>query len=432
MNITVVGLGKIGLPLAVQFASKGHRVLGADVNPAVVESVNAGTEPFPGEADLQTKLGAAVEAGLIEATTDTASAVGQSDAVVVVVPLFVDADGKPDFGWMESATKDIARGLKPGTLVSYETTLPVGTTRDRWKPMLEQGSGLVEGQDFHLVFSPERVLTGRVFADLRKYPKLIGGLDGLGGPGARRGTDFYEAVLDFDERPDLERGNGVWDLGSAEAAEMAKLAETTYRDVNIGLANQFGRFAAAHGIDVYQVIDASNSQPYSHIHRPGIAVGGHCIPVYPRLYLWNDPEATVVRSAREANADMPVYTVGLAKGAAGDLAGKKVVVLGASYRGGVKETAFSGVFPTVDALRAEGADVAVHDPMYSDEELQKFGWTPYHLGEQVDVAIVQADHAEYARLGKDDLPGVSVVVDGRNFLDPARFGDVTFRTVGRA
>ncbi|WP_040155751.1 nucleotide sugar dehydrogenase [Mobilicoccus massiliensis] len=432
MNITVVGLGKIGLPLAVQFASKGHRVLGADVNPAVVESVNAGTEPFPGEADLQTKLGAAVEAGLIEATTDTASAVGQSDAVVVVVPLFVDADGKPDFGWMESATKDIARGLKPGTLVSYETTLPVGTTRDRWKPMLEQGSGLVEGQDFHLVFSPERVLTGRVFADLRKYPKLIGGLDGLGGPGARRGTDFYEAVLDFDERPDLERGNGVWDLGSAEAAEMAKLAETTYRDVNIGLANQFGRFAAAHGIDVYQVIDASNSQPYSHIHRPGIAVGGHCIPVYPRLYLWNDPEATVVRSAREANADMPVYTVGLAKGAAGDLAGKKVVVLGASYRGGVKETAFSGVFPTVDALRAEGADVAVHDPMYSDEELQKFGWAPYHLGEQVDVAIVQADHAEYARLGKDDLPGVSVVVDGRNFLDPARFGDVTFRTVGRA
>lgn len=432
MNITVVGLGKIGLPLAVQFASKGHRVLGADVNPAVVELVNAGTEPFPGEAHLQEKLAEAVAGGLIEATTDTASAVSQSDAVVVVVPLFVDADGKPDFGWMESATKDIARGLRPGTLVSYETTLPVGTTRDRWKPMLEEGSGLVEGEDFHLVFSPERVLTGRVFADLCKYPKLIGGLDGLGGAGVERGIEFYEAVLDFDERADLERGNGVWDLGSAEAAEMAKLAETTYRDVNIGLANQFGRFAAENGIDVYQVIEASNSQPYSHIHRPGIAVGGHCIPVYPRLYLWNDPEATVVRAAREANADMPSYTVGLAKGAAGDLAGRRVVVLGAAYRGGVKETAFSGVFATVDALRAEGAEVLVHDPMYTDDEITAFGWTPYHLGEPVDVAVVQADHAEYRDLDAGDLPGVSVVVDGRRWLDPTRFEGTTFRTVGKA
>ncbi|WP_168581948.1 nucleotide sugar dehydrogenase [Gephyromycinifex aptenodytis] len=429
MNITVVGLGKIGLPLAVQFASKRHRVLGADVNPAVVASVNDGREPFPGEHDLQTKLSEAVEAGLLEATTDTATAVSNSDAVVVVVPLFVDADGIPDFGWMTSATQDIARGLRPGTLVSYETTLPVGTTRTRWKPMLEEGSGLVEGKDFHLVFSPERVLTGRVFADLRKYPKLIGGLSS---EGAERARQFYTDVLDFDERPDLERGNGVWDLGSAEAAEMAKLAETTYRDVNIGLANQFGRFAAANGIDVYQVIEASNSQPYSHIHRPGIAVGGHCIPVYPRLYLWNDPEATVVRAAREANAEMPSYTVGIAKGAAGDLNGKRVVVLGAAYRGGVKETAFSGVFATVEALRAEGAQVFVHDPMYTDEELVSFGWEPYHLGDAVDVAIVQADHAEYRSLSKDDLPGVSVVVDGRDHLDQSRFDGIAFRTVGRA
>ncbi len=429
MKITVVGLGKIGLPLAVQFASRGHTVFGADVNPSVVESVNAGREPFPGEAFLQEKLSAAVDAGLLEATTDTADAVSRSDAVVVVVPLFVDLDGVPDFGWMESATQDIARGLKPGTLVLYETTLPVGTTRDRWKPLLESGSGLTEGTDFDLVFSPERVLTGRVFADLRKYPKLIGGLSARG---AQRATEFYQAVLEFDERPDLPRGNGVWDLGSAEAAEMAKLAETTYRDVNIGLANQFGRFAAANNIDVYQVIEASNSQPYSHIHRPGIAVGGHCIPVYPRLYLYNDPDATVVRAAREANAAMPSYTVGLAEGAYGDLTGARVAVLGASYRGGVKETAFSGVFAAVDALRAQGAEVLVHDPMYSDEELAGFGWAPYHLGEPLDVAIVQADHAEYAELSAADLPGVKAVIDGRRALDPARFDGVTFRVVGAA
>ena len=430
MKITVVGLGKIGLPLAVQFARSGHEVFGADVNAGVVEQVNGGVEPFPGEAHLGEYLAEVAGSGALSATTDTAGAVAKSDAVVVVVPLFVDEQARPDFGWMDSATADIARGLKPGTLVVYETTLPVGTTRTRWRPMLEEGSGLVEGSDFHLVFSPERVLTGRVFEDLRKYPKLVGGLSEAGAAAA---VGFYEQVLQFDERLDLARGNGVWDLGSAEAAEMAKLAETTYRDVNIGLANQFGAFAARHGIDVYQVIEASNSQPYSHIHRPGIAVGGHCIPVYPRLYLWNDPDATVVRAAREANAAMPAYTVGLAAGAAGgDLAGKRAVVLGASYRGGVKETAFSGVFATVDALRAAGAVVAVHDPMYTPAELEGFGWEAYELGEPAEVVVVQADHAEYADLSGEDFPGVEVVVDGRRVLDRARFEKVRFLVVGQA
>ena len=428
MKISVVGLGKIGLPLAVQFASRGHEVVGADANPRTVETINSGTEPFPGEAQLQEKLAEAVGKGRLKATTDTAAAVAESDVVVVVVPLFVDVDGIPDFAWMDSATKDIARGLKPGTLVVYETTLPVGTTRTRWKPMLEEGSGLIEGADFHLVFSPERVLTGLIFADLRKYPKLVGGLSA---EGAKRAVRFYQAVLEFDERPDLERGNGVWDLGSAEAAELAKLAETTYRDVNIGLANQFGVFAARHGIDVHRVIEASNSQPYSHIHRPGIAVGGHCIPIYLRLYLWNDPDATVVRAARAANAAMPAYTVGLAKGAYGDLAGAHAVVLGASYRGGVKETAFSGVFPTVDALKAEGATVTVHDPMYTDDELRALGFEPYRLGAEVDLVILQADHAEYYDLSSEDVPGVRVVVDGRRVIDAVRFTDATVIVVGK-
>lgn len=429
MKITVVGLGKIGLPLAVQFARSGYRTFGADVNPDVVGQVNAGMEPFPGEAHLAEYLAEAVRARNLSATTDTAAAVADSDVVVVVVPLFVDEEARPDFGWMDSASADIARGLQPGTLVIYETTLPVGTTRDRWKPVLEQGSGLKEGADFHLVFSPERVLTGRVFADLRKYPKLVGALSP---EGAKAATAFYEQVLQFDERADLERGNGVWDLGSAEAAEMAKLAETTYRDVNIGLANQFGRFAAANAIDVYQVIEASNSQPYSHIHQPGIAVGGHCIPVYPRLYLWNDPEATVVRAAREANAAMPAYTVGLATGASGgSLAGMSAVVLGASYRGGVKETAFSGVFATVDALREAGAKVMVHDPMYSAEELSRFGWDSYGYGQPVDVVIVQADHAEYADLTPEQVPGAHIIVDGRRILDKSRFPGTSFMVVGQ-
>ena len=430
MIVTVVGLGKIGLPLAVQFGRSGAEVIGADTNPAVVDLVNAGKEPFPGEAHLQEYLAEAVAAGTLRATTDTAAAVAQSDVVVVVVPLFVDADAKPDFGWMDSATEAIGRGLRAAnnTLVCYETTLPVGTTRTRWKPKLEQVSGLVAGRDFHLVFSPERVLTGRVFADLRRYPKLIGGLDAVG---ADRARAFYEQVLQFDERPDLVRGNGVWDLGSAEAAEMAKLAETTYRDVNIGLANQFARFAADNGIDVHQVIEASNSQPYSHIHLPGMSVGGHCIPVYPRLYLWNDPEATVVRAARAANADMPAYTVGLAAEMAGGLAGKRVAVLGASYRGGVKETAFSGVFPAVAEVTRLGGVALVHDPMYTDDELEKLGFTAYHLGEPVDVVLVHTNHADYANTTAADFPGLQVLVDGRSIMTEGGFPGVAVRVVGK-
>ncbi|HEX3002628.1 MAG TPA: nucleotide sugar dehydrogenase [Angustibacter sp.] len=429
MNITVVALGKIGLPLAAQFARKGHRVIGADVNPAVVDAVNRGEEPFPGEAHLAQTLREVVGDGRLTATTDTTAAVAESEAVVVVVPLFVDGEGVPDFGWMDDATEKIAAGLRPGTLVSYETTLPVGTTRERFGPMLEKGSGLRCGEDFFLVFSPERVLTGRVFSDLRRYPKLVGGVDEQS---AARGREFYEAVLDFDDRPDLQRPNGVWDLGSSEASEMAKLAETTYRDVNIGLANQFARFAADHGVDVLQVIEASNSQPYSHIHRPGIAVGGHCIPIYPRFYLWNDPSATVVRAARQANAEMPEYAVGLLAGAHGGLDGQRVVVLGAAYRGGVKETAFSGVFGVVEALTRRGAVVSVHDPLYSDDELQALGLTPHHLGDAADAAILQTDHADYRELGAESFPGVRTLVDGRHVVDPTRWAGVQVRVLGAA
>lgn len=427
MRIAVVALGKIGLPLAVQFAAKGHRVVGADVNPRTVELVNRGLEPFPGEAHLAERLASAVTDGRLSATTDTRAAVAGCEVVVVVVPLFVDATGEPDFSAMDSATHEIAAGLQPGSLVSYETTLPVGTTRSRFRPLLESGSGLTTGTDFHLAFSPERVLTGRVFADLARYPKLVGGITpGCGAAAAA----FYEAVLDFDERPDLPRGNGVWDLGSAEAAELTKLAETTYRDVNIGLANQFARFAGSRGIDIHQVIEAANSQPYSHVHRPGIAVGGHCIPVYPKMYLWNDPDASIVRAARDANEAMPSYAVDLLAEAYGDLTGARVAVLGASYRGGVKEMTLSGVHPTVAALRARGAQVAVHDPMFTDEELMGQGFTPFHYGEPADAAVVQADHPEYRTLRSEQLPGIKALVDGRNVTEAENWPGVTHRRLG--
>ncbi len=428
MRIAVIGLGRIGAPLAAQFAAKGHAVMGVDTNTAVVAAVNEGREPFPGEADLDATIRAARAAGTLSATTRHADAVAGADVVVIVVPLLVDEQTwAPDFAIMDGATRQVAACLTRGTLVSYETTLPVGTTRNRWKPMLEDGSGLVEGEDFHVVFSPERVLTGRVFHDLRRYPKLIGGLSPAGNERARA---FYEAVLEFDERPDLTRANGVWDLGSAETAELAKLAETTYRDVNIGLANQFARFAGDVGVDIHKVIEASNSQPYSHIHTPGVAVGGHCIPVYPRLYLAGDPEATIVRAARDVNASMPAYTVSLLEAALGGLTRRTVAVLGAAYRGNAKDTVLSGVYPVVESLMVGGADVVVHDPYHSDDELRSLGFIPFRRGTAVDGVLVQSDHREYREWGVDDVPGAGAIVDGRNITDPNRWAGVTRIVVG--
>ena len=429
MRVAVIGLGKIGLPLAVQYASKGHSVLGVDINPRLVETVNAGDVPFPGEADLDWKLRDAVTSGDLIATTDYGQAVPQADAVVVVVPLFVDeTTAEPDFGWMDSATRDLAATLTPGTLISYETTLPVGTTRGRWVPMLEAGLG-PSGRDG----LPRRLLPGAGLHRPRvRRPSQVPEADRWARRrrGPTRARQFYEAVLDFDDRPDLARPNGVWDLGSAEAAEMAKLAETTYRDVNIALANQFALYAERAGIDIHQVIEASNSQPFSHIHQPGIAVGGHCIPVYPRLYLFNDPAATVVRAAREANAGMPAAVVARLSAELGGLEGLRVAVLGASYRGGVKETAFSGVFATVEELTRAGASPLVHDPLYTDDELAALGFSPHHLGNPVDAAVIQADHREYADLTAADLPGVKAIADGRNHLRVEAFHGVRLLRLG--
>jgi nucleotide sugar dehydrogenase len=429
VQICVFALGKIGLPLAVQFATLGHRVTGVDISPRVVDLVNGGEAPFPGETDLDETLKQVVADGRLTATLDGTAAVAETDAVVIVVPLIVDKDGVPDFGPLDAATSAVAAGLKKGTLVSYETTLPVGTTRERFAPMLASGSGLTAGADFHLVFSPERVSSGRIFVDLKRYPKLVGGIDEAS---TERGVAFYRQVLEFDDRDDLPRPNGVWDLGTSEASELAKLAETTYRDVNIGLANTFARYADRIGVDVAAVIEACNSQPFSHIHQPGIAVGGHCIPVYPRMYLWNDPEAEVVRAAREANAAMPEYAVSLLEAERGDLTGLRVAVLGIAYRGGVKETAFSGVFPTVDALEERGAEVVVADPMYTEDEIRALGFTPYIVGsgESVDAAIIQSDHAEYRALTPADLPGVGTLIDGRRITDPAAWQGVRRRMIG--
>jgi nucleotide sugar dehydrogenase len=417
VRAVVVALGKVGLPLAAQLASAGHEVTGCDIDPRGVELVNAGRAPFPGEEGLEEVLAAAVADGRLRATTDTTAAVSTGPELVVAVPpLYVDADAQPDWRALDAVVADVGAGLRQRTTVALETTVPVGTTRERIAPALQAASGLRAEEDFWVVFSPERVFSGRVLRDLATYPKLVGGLSARG---EARGVDLYGAFLTAD----------VWPMGSAEAAELAKLAETTYRDLNIAFANELARHSDALGLDVDRVIAAANSQPFSHIHRPGVAVGGHCIPVYPRFYLAGDPGARLPAAAREINAAMPAYAVDLLAGALGGLAGERVLILGVAYRGGVKETAFSGALALRDELAGRGATPVAADPLYDDAELGELGFRPWDRG-PVAGAILQADHAEYRALRGEDLPGARAVVDGRGVLDPTRFAVPVLRIGG--
>lgn len=424
LTVAVVGLGKVGLPLAVQYASQGARVIGCDINGAVVDAVNRGTSPIGEETDLATRLAEVHERGLLTAVSDTAVGVRSANVVVVIVPMMV-AEGTHfiDYRAIDSATRAIGAGLQPGTLVVYETTLPVGTTRGRFGPILEEASGLKAGLDFSLAFSPERIRTGRIFRDLAAYPKIVGGIDDAS---TTRAADFYGAVL---EAP-------IMVVSSAESAELTKLMETAFRDVNIALANEFAVYASARGIDVREATAAANSQPQSYIHEPGVGVGGHCIPVYP-YFLMQDAapdELHLSRAARDINDGMAAYATGLLSQYFGDLRGRNIVILGLAYRADVKEFAFSSALRLLDELDHQGAIVSLHDPLFSDAEIEAAGARAIALDDigTVDAIIVQAYHQEYRNLPDSFFRRAKVVLDGRGAMDPASMslGETTLLRIG--
>ena len=406
----VVGLGKIGLPLAAQYATRGLTVIGCDIVQQVVEAINAGHSPI-GEPGLPEAVAQSVSAGRLRATTDTAQATCQSDVVVVIVPLMIQENRQPDFRFIDAATLAIARGLRREHLVIYETTLPVGTTRCRFGEMLEDITGLTPGRDFWLAFSPERVYSGRVFADLQRYPKVVGGVDPVS---TARAAEFYRLAL----------GAEILEVESAELAEFTKLIETTYRDVNIALANEFARRAAQLGLDVTVAIQAANTQPFSHIHAPGIGVGGHCIPVYP-YFLMDGHEGRdslkLPRLARHVNDEMPRYVVDQLARALRGLADRRVLILGLAYRENVKETAFTAAKDLITALKSQGAQVLLNDPLFSREEIEAHDVRSVELNGPlpVDAVVLQCYHDAYRTLDISQFKDCKVVLDGRNALDRA-------------
>jgi nucleotide sugar dehydrogenase len=410
LNITVIGLGKIGLPLAVYFSQRNN-VIGLDNNKDVVEQINNGQEPFPGEKNLKNNLKEVVVSHKLSATLDVSNAIKSADVILICVPLIIDSHSEPDFLNIDSVVTDIGKHIVSNTLIVFETTLPVGTTRNRFSKSIEKISNLEVGKDIFIVFSPERVLTGRVFEDLVKYPKLVGGVTSLC---TEKGVEFYKSVLEF---KDNFLGDSVWALENCETAEFTKIAETTYRDVNIGLANEFAIYAKKKNISITQVIQAANSQPYSNIHTPGISVGGHCIPVYPYFYLSDNPDSTIVYAARMRNESMPGYTIEEIKNKFPSLVGMSIGILGVSYRTGVKEAAFSGALTLLKLLKNEGAIVFGYDPFFTPSELKGLGFECAEDYSNLNGIIIHTAHDEFNNLNPDIIKGLKFIFDGRNILN---------------
>ncbi len=429
-SVAVIGLGKIGLPLAVQYAQHGKRVTGCDINPHVVGMINAGQSHVPEEPELVTEVPRLVRQGVLSASENTTEAVRQADVVVVIVPVVIDEKHEVDFAGIDAATAAIGAGLHPGTLVIYETTLPVGTTALRFAQILESTANLKAGHDFYLAYSPERVSSGYIFRDLRIYPKVVGGINEESTAAA---VAFYRSVLDAE----------IITMASTDEAEFVKLIETTYRDVNIALANEYACFADIHGLNVAASIAAANTQPYSHIHTPGVGVGGHCIPVYPyfllagledrhmQIYDSKQQMLTLPRSARRINDAMAQYAVHRIETVIGSLAHQPVLILGVAYRGDVRETAFTSAKLLQEALLERGATVYVDDPLFSEHELCALGYAPLppELGSEVRAIILQAAHQEYRLLDFNRFPGCQVVLDGRKGLDQERIESLGMRYI---
>jgi UDP-N-acetyl-D-mannosaminuronic acid dehydrogenase len=415
VNIAIVGIGRIGLPVAAALAARGHTVVGCDIDAGRVETVNSGDNPIPDEAGLAALLREVVPAGNLRATTDTTAAVRESEAVLFAVAVDVDEHGRADLRALSAAAADVARGLQPGTLCIFDCTLPVGTTRRELAPLLE-ASGLKLGDDFSVAFSPERLLMGRVVEDLTKYPKVVGGVDAAAGD---RAAAFYREVL----------GTEVIQMASAEAAELSKIAEGVYRDLNIALANELAIVADLHGIDISEVIRAANSQPYCHLHVPGTGVGGHCIPVYPRFLIQGEGPSELAALGRQVNDAMPGYAARRLDTLLGGLDGRRILVLGLTFRPNVAVTSHTNATDLLRELSGLGADVEGHDPLLTEAGIRSLGFEPATEPlSGYDAAIVHANHAQYGDLDWSAI--APLVLDARNALDRATIEGRGVRYVG--
>lgn len=421
VTIAVFGLGKMGLPLATLFADAGAKVIGADISSAVAESINKGKNHILEEPGLSELVEKNVRAGRLRATTDLAAASKESDVKVILVPTLIK-NHKPDLTPVYAVAEEISKGITPGDIVITECTMPPGSTEELI-PILEK-SGLFCGKDFGLGHCPERTMTGTAIADIKgKYPKIVGAID-------EKTRDALVGIYS------VINSKGVIPVSGIRAAEMVKVFEGVYRDVNIGLANELTRVCEKSSVSYMEIQKAANTQPFCHLHTPG-GVGGHCIPYYP--YFIMDEDTLITMTARHVNEHMPNHIIRKAKEALAEkgktLKSANVLVLGIAFRGGVKETIKSTSLEVIAKLKKEAHTVYAYDPLYTKEETEKFNVSVQKGYRDIDCLIIMADHKEFYRYDWKAIGNemrTKTLVDAKQVADPVKVKDAgyAYRGVG--
>jgi UDP-N-acetyl-D-glucosamine dehydrogenase len=401
-DVAVIGAGYVGVPLAATFAEAGQRVLLVDVQPHVVEALNRGESHIEDVSDE--RLAALTEKSLIVATVDY-ELVKQAHAVLIALPTPLSQQREPDLSYIERAARSLAPMLQRGQVVVLESTTWPGTTREILQPILEEGSGLKAGEDFHLAMSPERVDPGREDWTTKTTPKVVGGISQACTAAA---AAVYRTAIDT-----------VHEVSTPDAAELTKLLENIYRAVNIALVNELAQLCDRMEIDVWEVIDAAATKPFGFASfKPGPGLGGHCIPIDPFYLTWKarefDFSTRFIELAGEVNNNMPYFcrsliSQALNHGAQKSVKGAKILIIGVAYKPDIGDMRETPALKLIHLLQTAGADVAYHDPFVPEfDGLRSVPLTP----EDYDCVAIVTNHStvDYS----DVVERGDVIVDFRN------------------
>ncbi len=405
-KICVLGLGYVGLPTACMLAVQGRQVIGVDIEQNVVRTISNGGVHIE-EAGLKTMLQAAINSGNLVAKTE----VEPADAFIIAVPTPLAADKRADTSCVERAARSIVPVLAPGNLVILESTAPPGTTENLLCRILSE-SGLKPGVDFYVAHSPERVLPGNIFSELVSNDRVIGGITPESAEAAR---EIYGCFVE-----------GEILLTDATTAEMVKLVENTFRDVNIALANELAMIAAEKDVNIFEIIELANRHARVNVHKPGPGVGGHCIPIDPWFIIEESGEADgLIRRSREVNDSMPARIVKLVSDIVGPEA--KISVWGVTYKGGVDDTRETPALPIINELRKKNYSLGVFDFHARDFDCELDSLES--AVDDADSILLLADHREFKYLDPNVIGKRMrrrLVIDTRNCLDPQKWKDAGF------
>ncbi|MCK5211127.1 nucleotide sugar dehydrogenase [Candidatus Parcubacteria bacterium] len=421
-NISIIGLGYVGLPLALLADKKGYSVIGIDIDTKKVELVNKKISPFE-DKDVARQL----KSSKIEASIDF-SRIKDSLIVIICVPTPVDTNHMPNLELVENASRKVGEHLKKGQLVILESTVNPGVSERIVRPILEKTSGLKCGQDFYLAHCPERINPGDAKWNVSNINRVVGALSDTG---LKLAVDFYKSIIDGDVKP----------MKSIREAEAVKMVENSFRDINIAFVNELAIFFSKLGIDVVNVIEGAATKPFSFMpHFPGCGVGGHCIPVDP-YYLIEYAKKhgfnhDFLALARRINSQMPEYAVEQVRVGLNEkkqsINGAKVAVLGLAYKPDIDDYRESPSFGIIKSLKSFGAKVVSYDPFVPSKSSVK---TLSEALKKADAVVIATAHTEFKKISpkkyKDN--GVKVIVDGRNCLDKEKFqkAGLVYKGIGR-